>query len=48
MSIGDDFYYIKNNYKFVTGTYTITLAKTNGLLPAGTYEFHADGKMIID
>ena len=42
-----NYYYINSSLKAVTGrTYTIGSARTNGLLPAGTYEFGADGKMI--
>ena len=45
---GDDYYYIKDYAKIVKNvTITITAAKTNGLVEAGTYEFDADGKMII-
>jgi len=42
-----NYYYINSTLKAVKNTaYTIGAAKTNGLLPAGTYNFGADGKMI--
>ncbi len=42
-----NYYYINSTLKAVKNTaYTISAAKTNGLLPAGTYKFGADGKMI--
>ena len=43
-----NYYYINSSLKAVTNrAYTIGEAKTNGLLPAGRYEFDSDGKMII-
>ena len=42
-----NYYYINSFKKAVKDcTYTIGAAKTNGLLPAGTYHFGPDGKMI--
>ncbi len=42
-----NYYYINSSLKAVTNrSYTISAANTNGLLPAGTYSFGADGKMI--
>ena len=41
---GDDYYYVRGNETLVTGSYYCT--KTNDLLPIGTYEFGADGKML--
>ena len=45
IKLGDDYYYIDSSCKVVVGSVNIT--KTNGLLPAGTYKFDEDGKMII-
>jgi len=42
-----NFYYISSSRKAVVSTaYSVGEAKTNGLLPAGRYEFDAEGKMI--
>ena len=41
------YYYVRSNFKMATGEYTVYAAKTNGLLPAGTYDFGADGKLFI-
>ncbi len=42
-------YYINSTKKAVKNcTYKIGASRTNGLCDAGTYEFGADGKMIID
>ncbi|MBQ7345280.1 MAG: phosphodiester glycosidase family protein [Oscillospiraceae bacterium] len=42
-----NFYYINSTLKAVKNrTYTIGAAMTNGLLPAGTYQFDAEGRMI--
>jgi hypothetical protein len=41
-------YYINSTKKAVKNcTYSISEAKANGLLPAGKYQFNADGKMIL-
>ena len=49
IEIDGDYYYIGSNYKAtVNATKTISAARTNGLLPAGTYEFGPDGKMVLD
>ena len=43
-----NYYYINSSKKAVKNRkYGINIANTNGLLPAGEYEFDADGKMII-
>jgi glucan-binding YG repeat protein len=42
-----NYYYINSTLKAVKGcTYAIGAANTNGLLPAGTYTFDAEGKMM--
>ena len=42
-----NYYYINSSKKAVKNcTYSIGASKTNGLLPAGKYEFGADGKMV--
>lgn len=42
-----NFYYVNSTKTAVTNcTYSIGTAKTNGLVPAGTYKFGADGKML--
>ena len=44
-----NYYYVNSTKKAVKNcTYTISTSKANGLLSAGTYEFGADGKMILD
>ena len=44
-----DYYYINSSKKAVKNcTYGISEAKANGLMPAGKYQFCADGKMILD
>ena len=44
-----NYYYINSTKKAVRScSYGIGAAKTNGLLPAGVYEFGADCKMILD
>jgi hypothetical protein len=43
-----NYYYVNSGKKAVKNcTYSIGDGKTNGLLPAGTYQFDADGKMIL-
>ena len=44
IKIGDDYYYVNSKCIVVTGHYTIYT--TNNLMPADTYEFGTDGKMI--
>ena len=45
--IGEDYYYIKTDCTAVTNvTRTVDENHNNGLLPAGTYKFGADGKLI--
>ena len=42
-----NYYYINSSLKAVKNcTYAFSDAMANGLLPAGTYKFGADGKMI--
>ena len=41
-----DFYYVLTSGKVKVGSRTVTADKSNGLLPAGTYTFGEDGKMI--
>lgn len=49
MSDAGDLYYIGPALRAVTNTtFTIPEKMTNGLLPAGTYRFAADGKLIIE
>ena len=43
-----NYYYISSSKKAVTNcVYGVSASRSNGLLPAGTYEFGADGKMIV-
>ena len=47
--IDGDYYYIDRTCQPVKNVTRLVSAKwTNGLLPAGTYTFGADGKMIMD
>ena len=46
IQIGDDYYYISSSCKPVKGR-SYYVSKTNDLKPAGTYEFDADGRMVI-
>ncbi len=46
--IDGDYYYINSSCMAVVGEYTINEGWTNGHLPAGTYTFGEDGKMIIE
>ena len=45
--IDNDYYYVNGACKMVTGIKYVVENQTNGLLPAGQYEFGVDGKMII-
>ncbi|MCH5184381.1 MAG: hypothetical protein J1E00_09425, partial [Oscillospiraceae bacterium] len=46
IQIDGDYYYVRSNGALVVSqTYWVT--KTNGLLPEGSYEFGADGKMVL-
>ena len=45
IQIGDDYYYVNSSCKVIKGQ-SYTVSKTNGLLPAGTYDFDDNGKMI--
>ena len=42
------YYYIRTNGQAATGEYTIYNSRTNGLLPAGTYDFGSDGKLFVE
>ena len=41
-----DYYYVRNNGLLATWGINVSEEKANGLLPAGEYQFGADGKMI--
>lgn len=45
IKIEEDYYYVNSACKVVKNR-KYSVSRTNGLLPAGTYEFDADGKMI--
>ena len=45
IQIGDDYYYVNSSCKVIKSQ-SYTVSKTNGLLPAGTYDFDDNGKMI--
>ena len=49
IKVGDDYYYIKSNGTAVRDVekYAVGSDKTNGLVPAGTYKFDKDGKMVF-
>ncbi len=47
IKIGDDLYYINSACEVVKNR-SYYVSKTNGLLPAGMYNFDADGKLIVD
>jgi len=42
-----DFYFVRTNGKLLTYERTIAESETNGLIPAGTYPFGEDGKMVL-
>ena len=44
IKVGDDYYYINSSCKAVTGTYWVNT--TNGLMPAGYYNFDTNGVML--
>ena len=46
--VDGDYYYVMSNGALYTGKISIGEAKTNGLLPAGPYEFGEDYKMILN
>ena len=48
IKVGDDYYYIHGNGAVETGILYVNAGKTNGLLPAGTYVFGEDGKLVFD
>ena len=45
IKIDGDYYFVCYSGKLKIGTKGLTAAMTNGLLPAGTYKFGADGKL---
>ena len=45
ISLDGEYYYVNSACKVIKGQ-DYTVSKTNGLLPAGTYTFGADGKML--
>ena len=47
IKIDDSYYYVKSNCEVVHDR-TYYISKTNGLMPAGTYTFGADGKMVVE
>ena len=47
IKVDGDYYYIHGSGAVETGTFYVNAGKTNGLLPAGTYTFGADGKLIL-
>lgn len=47
IQIGDDYYYINSSCKVIKDQ-KYTVSKTNDLLPAGTYTFDSDGKLLKD
>lgn len=47
IEIDGDYYYVNSSFQVIHGRSYYT-SKTNGLLPAGTYEFDADGKMVVE
>lgn len=48
VKVGDDYYYIKADGTLYIGKFYVTEEKANGLVATGTYEFAADGRMIIN
>ena len=42
------YFYVDSSGAVVTGEYEVFSAHTNGLLPAGVYDFGADGKLFFD
>ena len=48
IKVGEDYYYIDKDGNAVTNAMVdVTASKANGLFPADTYKFGADGKMVI-
>ena len=47
VKVGDDYYYITATGSVYVGKISIGEVKTNGLIPAGSYETDEDGKLII-
>ena len=49
VKIGNDLYFVKQNGAVYVGNgLHVPASKTNGLMPAGIYNFGPDGKMILD
>ena len=49
IKVGDDYYYVCWSGKLKTNSgKVIGTSQANGLLPAGWYEFGADGKMVAN
>ena len=46
IQIDGDYYYVNSSFKVIHNQ-SYFISKNNGLMPQGTYEFDADGKMII-
>ncbi|MBR5447933.1 MAG: hypothetical protein IKV40_05875, partial [Clostridia bacterium] len=44
---GTDYYFARSNYLLITWATYINETQTNGLLPAGEYQFGPDGKLIM-
>jgi len=47
VKFGDDYYFARNNHLLITWATEISESQANGLLPAGEYQFGADGKLIM-
>ena len=46
IQIDGDYYYVNSSFLVIHGR-SYFVSKTNGLMPNGTYEFDADGKMVL-
>lgn len=47
VQVNGAYYYVRSNFQVVHGQ-SYYVSKTNGLKSAGTYEFDADGKMVLE
>ena len=47
LEIDGDYYYVNSAFKLIHGQ-SYFISKTNDLMPQGTYEFDADGKMVTE
>ena len=47
IQIDGDYYYVNSSFKVIHNQ-SYFISKTNGLMPQATYEFDADGKMVIE